>query len=290
MNRVLVIGSATIDEQVRNNGRSALQLGGVVTYGAITFKKEGIDPIAVCNLGGKFKNAIRKMFEGFGIRLHSGKTEEMTYFKNRLLPDGERQQKLLSMAQPVGESLVRPVLDGVKHVHLGPVHANDFTQGVLDAVCETPRTLTLDVQGYLRSTEIGRVISKVSPGLANALRVASIIKADQLEMNTILDFYGITLDRLLHNFQVDEAIVTCSKEGGHVVSGVGSKVEYSASRIRRLVDTTGSGDVFFASYLTARIYRGLSIQTACNFAADIVAKQISGEYILPSDLYLEGVR
>ncbi len=49
MRHVLVVGSATIDV-IEQSGAAALKMGGVVTYGGITFRKHGLATTALCNI------------------------------------------------------------------------------------------------------------------------------------------------------------------------------------------------------------------------------------------------
>jgi hypothetical protein len=50
----------------------------------------------------------------------------------------------------------------------------------------------------------------------------------------------------------------------------------------------GAGDVFFASYLAAHLYRKLDIDLAATFAAGVAAKQVRGRHLAPGLLDLGG--
>ncbi len=287
MERVTVVGSITIDEQVRNGKFPIHQIGGVGTYSTITYIREGIDAVTVCNLGGSYQHIARDILTKLGVNFYSGKTEEMTYFKNRIFSSGERYQELKNISKPISDSLIRNLLKDSSHIHLGPIHPNDISESVIEILNKESLLVTLDVQGYLRSSKLGEVKGHVAKEVENALKVSKIIKGDHLEIAMILDYYRIDLEQLLRKFDVSEAVVTSGERGGYVFTSSDKKVNYNAVHIEQIVDSTGAGDVFFSAYIVGRIYRGLSISKACNFAAQRAAMQVAGKYIAPMDLEIK---
>ena len=258
-----------------------MQLGGVVTYGAAVFARQGIQTVAVCNLPERFVDAAGAVFRKLGVDLQPGPSDTMTVFRNRLHSDGEREQQLIDMSRPIDADMVRAALDGASptHVHLGPLHGRDMTEAALDVVRERADTVTLDVQGFLRASAIGRVTEQVAPILKMALSASSVVKADRSELSCMLAAYHLTFDRLLMDYDIAEVVVTCSSEGGYVVRKTGERADFRAVRARRLYDTTGAGDVFFSTYLVARIYEDLSVADACKEAARVAAEHVAGDYI-----------
>lgn len=287
MDRIIVIGSITIDEQIRNGNASILQIGGVGTYGAITYKREGLDAITVCNLGGQFQHIAKDTLTKMGVGLSTGVTDELTYFINTVLSTGERYQELRNLSHPISESLVKNLIKDSSHIHLGPIHQNDISQSIITRLNKRSLLVTLDVQGYLRSYKLGKIKSTVAPELDHALNVSKIIKGDHLEIAMIVNHYGINIKQLLRKFNVDEAIVTSAEKGGYVMTISGKRINYDAAHIEKLVDSTGAGDVFFSAYIVGRIYRGLSISKACQLAAQKAAMQVEGKYIIPMDLEIK---
>lgn len=289
MDRIIVIGSVTIDEQIRNGNLPILQIGGVGTYGAITFKREGLDAITACNLGGKFQHIARKILTKMGVSLYSGVTDELTYFENTILPNGERYQELRHFSRPISHSLVKDLIKGSSHIHLGPISQNDISQSVIKIINKRSLLVTLDIQGYLRSHRHGKIESTVAPELELALNVSKIIKGDHLEIGMVAEHYGISIKELLRKFNVTEAVVTSAEKGGYVMTLSGKRTNYDAVHIDELVDSTGAGDVFFSAYIVSRIYRGLSISEACQFAAQKAAMQVEGKYIIPMELEINKI-
>lgn len=286
MTKVVVVGSPTIDEQVRQATASTFQVGGVATYGGACFVKERVDSLVVCNLGGEYSSAARKVFSRLGIKFHAGTTAGMTRFRNVLLEEGHRRQELLYVAEPIEGRLIREVVTLPTHIHLGPVHAHDLSDSALEVVGVMASVVSLDVQGYVRSPGIGLVKAAASDSLVAALRVANYVKAERSELEVVLEHLDSTVSGLMDNHDVAEMIVTAGIDGGTVFQKDGPPVDYMASPVAIPFDTTGAGDVFFAAYLVARLYQEMSIVDACDFAAQRAAMQISGEYVSVSDLAL----
>ena len=309
----LIVGSATVDEQVAPDGVPRLQLGGVVTYAGAAFAQGGLSPIAVCNIGGPWAVAARGLLAKLDIRLCGGHSEAMTSFRNTVGPDGERKQDLVSMARAIDADAIARALEGVErpHVHLGPLHGEDISEAALHAVAARAETVTLDVQGLLRASAIGAVREQAAHVLPHALAVSRVVKAGQEELAALLTALepdagtgdppslklrrtsrgsGIggkrTAERLLQEYDIDELVVTCGSAGGYVVSSHSDKTTFSAAPIERLRDTTGAGDVFFAEYLVARLYEGATVREACERAARVAARHVAGDFIEPKALAL----
>ena len=60
---------------------------------------------------------------------------------------------------------------------------------------------------------------------------------------------------------------------------IGDKIHYDADRLMSVGDPTGTGDVFWASYIIGRFLKQKNISEACTDAAKLVAQQIAGNYI-----------
>jgi sugar/nucleoside kinase (ribokinase family) len=287
MDSVIIVGSATVDEQVVR-GATRAQLGGVVTYAGAAFVSGGVPAIAVCNLGGPWATSVRRIFDALGIRLIAGPSAGMTTFRNEISADGERQQHILNATPSIDGALVRRALRDAPapYVHLGPLHGNDLAQSALQAITTSASLVTLDVQGLLRSTAPGPVRVEVSPSLATCLSAAKVVKADYVELGFMLDALGQSVEGLLEAFEIDELVVTMGSRGGYVATRSGRIVQYAAEPASRLHDTTGAGDVFFAVYLLERVHREATIPEACARAAAVASQHVAGLFIATSQLAL----
>ncbi|NPV05291.1 MAG: hypothetical protein HPY67_11225 [Syntrophaceae bacterium] len=280
---VLVVGSVTIDTIVERR-RTSERLGGVVTYGGLTFQRLGVATAAVTNLAAADKS-ILGIFADEGIAVHAGKSPRTTRFVNESRGD-LREQRMPHAAGPISAAQIEPLLATVRHVHAGPLHPDDIEPRAMALIGESRKIVSLDVQGYLRKAENGRIVPGVSAWLGGALHAAHIIKADEGELGLMLDHFRESLPGFLQRFRVDEAVITHGSRGASVWTRFGEGCHIAAAEVRRPVSTVGAGDVFFAAYLAAHLYRGLDMDLAAGFAAGVAARQVAGKHIAPALLDL----
>ena len=279
MNHVLVIGSATID-RVEQPGISAVKMGGVVTYAGITFRKHGLHTTVVSNIATQDVGLFRILRQQ-DILLFNGVTKTTTMFVNHVDGDG-RWQEMPVRATPINAGQLQYAIRGVDHIHLGPLHPLDLERGLLRLAPKKGIWVTLDVQGYVRRVEKGKVHPGISEDLHEALLACTVINAERTELQVILDAYQMRIDELMNAYKLSEIVVTNGGEGGRVVLMSGEVVSYKAQRVNHVVDTTGAGDVFFAAYLVSRLHQRHSVRVACKHAALVAARQVQGRYI-PED-------
>jgi sugar/nucleoside kinase (ribokinase family) len=282
---VAVVGSVTIDRIIENR-KTSERLGGVATYGGLTFQRLGVETAVVTNIAEAHRGLL-DVLAAEGLAVHAGTSRLTTRFVNRARGDW-REQRLPEAADPITAGQVKPFLSEIRHVHAGPLHPDDIEPQAMALMAESKKLVSLDVQGYLRRMENDRIVPNLSAGLEGALRAAHIIKADEEELTLMLDHFRLSLPGFLQRFRIDEAVITRGSRGASVWTRAGEGYHFGAKTVRRPVSTVGAGDVFFAAYLVAHVYRKLDIDMAAMFAAGIAAKQVSGKHLAPGLLDLSG--
>ncbi len=279
----MIVGSATHDLIV-NGAKRTRKIGGVVTYAGMTFQRLEIQPVVVSNVAQR-DGRIRQLFAENDIPLFSGATAVTTRFVN--IYEGEiRRQKAPSLADPIRLTPIWPFLKSTTHIHLGPLHPDDLHPDCLALLSHFKGKITLDVQGYIRKIRNRRVVPAVSKYLADALRLAHIVKAGSEEMAVIFEKYEMDSRQLQTFFHIDELLVTAGRKGGFVQLANGERIDFKACPVDCEVDATGAGDVLFAVYLIKRIYRELSVEASIQFAAQVAADQVAGRFIQYETLLL----
>ncbi len=91
---------------------------------------------------------------------------------------------------------------------------------------------------------------------------------------------------LKKRFNISEIVVTSGEKGGYVLTESGEIVKYKANKGDTIIDTTGAGDVFFAAYLSARLYKKQTIEKSSCYASLIASRHVEGKYISENRLRL----
>ncbi|MEM1270278.1 MAG: PfkB family carbohydrate kinase [Bacteroidota bacterium] len=265
--RVVIAGSATIDEQ-RLSGKPAFRApGGVPLYGGGTFRRLGWEVEAVTRLGAGFP--YRSVYETLGVRLRVEPSADTTTFVNHIALDGIRRQDLLAIAGPI-EAEALAEIDPPDVLLLAPLHGEDLAAEVYTEA-QRHACVALDVQGLTRSSSLGLVRHDTAPAWSAALNAATHVKIAADE-RPIFD-----AARLRSAYGIAELIITNGARGGTVYTDQGI-VRYAPVPVAREHDPTGAGDVFFAAYLAAR-FTGSDVEHAANHAAQTAARQVAGEWL-----------
>jgi len=280
---VVVAGSASIDTIVMK-GRRRRQLGGVVTYGGITFRRHGHATTVVTNVAVQDRTVLRALAEE-GIHTATGRSPATTRFVNFV--DGcQRRQTMPAAARPITAGQLVPLVETAAHVHIGALHPDDIDAAALAALAPADVSISVDLQGYARARRGRHIVAGASPLLPRLLALADYVKADRAELEVVVRACGYALPKLMEAFALREVIVTEGDRGGYVAVRGGRKIRYRARPVHRIMHTVGAGDVFFATYLIHRLHRREDIALSLRRAADLVALQIEGRYIRPETLRL----
>jgi len=283
---IAVIGSTTIDKNIYDN-KNQLKIGGVTTYSGITYRRHGIVTRIVTNVAKQDLPILDKLDQE-QITIQGGPTTQTTQFINIFIGD-QRRQKLPSTASPIKASQIKPLRDAVGCVHLGPLHPLDIESDCINLLKEAKLPVFLDIQGYTRRIENAEVNTEVANQIEASLKISRIVKANESEFESVLQYFGTDLANLLARYNIEEFIVTQGKKGGFVLDDKNSQVRFNAVPVQSPGDPTGAGDIFFAAYIIGRFMKKLDISNACAYAADLTALQISGNYITEDLLGLSAV-
>ena len=283
---IAVIGSTTIDKNIYDN-KSQLKIGGVTTYSGITYRRHGIVTRIATNVAEQ-NSPILEMLDQEQITIQNGPTTHTTQFINIFIGD-QRRQKLPFTASPIKANQIKGLLDAIGCVHLGPLHPLDIESGCLRLLEEAKLPVFLDVQGYTRRIEDAEVFTGVATQIESSLKISRIVKANESEFESVLQYLDTDPARLLDRYNIEEFIVTQGAKGGFVLNHKNSEVRFDAVPVQSPGDPTGAGDIFFAAYIVGRFMKNMPISNACNYAADLTALQISGNYITDDFLGLSAV-
>ena len=284
LKKIGIVGSTTIDKIVTGKG-SYFKLGGVTTYAGITYCRNGIPGFIVSNLADRDLNILNKL-KTEKLYVFRGASDRSTYFVNHTRGH-RRYQELPQKARPIAIDQIQAIIDRVNALHLGPLHPRDIDPAAFSWLHKLKLPIFLDVQGFTRRVENNKVYPFVSHHLSDAMQSAQVIKANEGEYQSILEFYQQNIVELMIRFKIEETVVTSGGKGGYVHTQDGKTFKYAAESVESPADLTGAGDVFFAAYITSRFLKQMNISEACRYAAEIAARQVAGKFISANQLGLE---
>jgi sugar/nucleoside kinase (ribokinase family) len=282
--KIGVVGSTTIDKIVTSD-RVYLKLGGVTTYAGITYGRNSVPAVIVSNLAGRDFKIIKKL-KAEKLNVFKGLTDQTTHFINHT-QGPRRYQELTQKARPIAIGQIQAIIDKVNALHLGPLHPHDIDAAAFSWMHQLELPIFLDVQGFTRRVENHKVYPSVSHHLSDALKSAQVIKANEDEYQSILEFYQHNIVELMIRFKIEESVVTSGGKGGFVATQDGKIFKYAPESVESQADSTGAGDVFFAAYIISRYLKKKKMSEACRYAAQIAARQVEGKFISASQLGLE---
>jgi len=181
-----------------------------------------------------------------------------------------RTQYVSQQADAFTEETILPLT--AKIFHLGPLLSADISLTLIKTLAQKG-LVSLDVQGYLRTVEAGKVLKADWAEKVKALAYVSILKADETELRTLTDIDDVRKGaEIVAGWGVKEVVITNGSSGSQIYSG-GHFYTIPAFPPQQLVDATGCGDTYMAGYLYQRI-KGADEQHAGRFAAALATRKL----------------
>jgi sugar/nucleoside kinase (ribokinase family) len=242
----MVCGNPTIDE-LADHGRIAEKPGGTALFASGAAAYLGARVGILGNIGEDYPEHVLRRLRARHLDISLLKKTEgsSTRFQITNL-NGRRSLRLLAAGPPITVLRRQPVVQGV---HLGPVF-NEISRSTVKTLRSRCEFLSLDVQGFIRTTSGSRMIRTVRRNLDAILRKCNMVQAsiDEARIQTGQHDPETILGRFL-DLKVQYAIVTMGRQGSWLGTPMG-KSHVPAFPDRHVRDPTGAGDVFAGSWLS----------------------------------------
>lgn len=261
---LVVIGPATKDLVVIA-GEEHHEVGGATYFQSFVFEEFYDDYLAIVNCSDE------KIMEEFpnsnNVRLI---LKDDTHFFINYYPDKDNldvRQQLSNFARiPIYPDDLKEILpEKIDGFVLNPLNRHDFPLETVEFLKSFNVPVFFSIQGFLRVPDVevnGNFTIKLDRfgKLDSILQGASSIFLDEAEASIIGD-----------GCDVDEMVITNGSHGSRIVGE--NEIKIDAVKCDNVVDTTGCGDTFMASYISQKLLLK-SPEIAGNFASFIASEKI----------------
>ena len=248
--KVLVIGPITRDIVIAPAG-SFVAVGGTAYYSSLAIRRLGGEVAVLTKLNLDRDRELLKKLEHNGIKVvaYNSSTE---IFENKYLSNGRRVQRVMSTIEPFSLDEILETIDKLKPdlVYFGPLLKDEMpVEHYSEIRKQFDGNLVLDIQGHLRALSSNQVIP-YKPTKLDFLKNFDTVKLSKEEFDTLFDNQEMGLKELSN--LVSEIVLTLGKNGSLIYAN-SKKYNIPPLKIRKEVDSTGCGDVYFATYVYARL-------------------------------------
>ncbi|MDI6826546.1 MAG: PfkB family carbohydrate kinase [Candidatus Aenigmarchaeota archaeon] len=236
--KFLVIGNITKDI-IRTRKEERYAFGGIASYGSITAAKLGCETHVLSRGNDELIEWIKNL-KSHGINVELQESEDVTCFVNDYT-EGERKQYVLSDAGKINHKH----FGKVDVTLLGPVF-NEITLECVKKARKDCKILSLDVQGFVRTTKKREVMKKFWNESEEFLKYIDLLKVGKDEISSVskeCDYEKVCEE--LRSLGVKVVELTLG-ENGSIIAG--EEIHRIPAYKTILVDKTGSGDVFASAF------------------------------------------
>ncbi len=259
---VCIIGHITKDILRIKNEKKEMP-GGVAYYFSIALKNLGSKVSLITKVARKDKDLFNNLIRN-DIPIFYKDSQKTTTFENIYSEDLDiRIQKVKCVAQPFVSKDIPDI--SARIFHFGPLTKEDIPLEMLKLVSKKAK-VSLDIQGFLRKIEKGKVESVDWEEKEEALTYVNILKTDETEAKILSGEDNIrNAAEKLSAYSIDEIIITLGSKGSLIYSK-GNFYSIPSFPPKKIVDATGCGDTYMAAYIYQRL-KSSNIEKSGKFAA-----------------------
>ncbi len=267
---ICCIGHITLDK-VATAKSVVYMAGGTSFYFSNAMGRLNLNYMLVTSLAQKEIHFADKLRNN-GIEVDLTLSAHTVYFENIYSGNQDkRRQRVLQKGDPFTVAQLSNI--NAKVYHLGPLLADDIPVECIKNLSERG-TVSLDVQGYLRTVKDKKVCAVDWAEKKEALRYVHILKASRTELEVLTAQKDVRKGaKMLNEWGVKEVLVTLGSMGS-VIYKDGFFYNIPAYRpVTDVVDATGCGDTYMTGYLYQWI-KGAGAKEAGEFAAAMATLKI----------------
>jgi len=272
------IGHISVD-MVTRGGEMRKAMGGTVVYGSVAATKHGYKSSIISKVGRDFPDEYLIYLSRLGIDISGIKVSNKPTTKFKLVyENSERKLYLLSKCEDISSfDLTSRFIEG--HVVLiGPL-IGEISLDAIKYISTKAELAALDIQGFVRKVNPDKSIT-LQP-MENALTAIGLVDIVHAELSEAETLVGTNNPEKAGKNLVEAgtkiALVTMGENGAYIVTREES-FYVPAAKPSRVVDLTGSGDVF-TTVFTLEYHKTRNLKRAAAMAAAAVSFLIEKEGI-----------
>lgn len=287
MHDICVIGHIT-QEVVRIGGRpDRYMLGGAAHYAGVALARLGLDTAVLTKTAPADAASVLLPMREAGVTAYARDGGHTTYFENTYPRDDldRRTQRVVAVADPFAPADLEGI--SAQAIHLGPLTPDEMPVSFLAAVSQLGVRVSLDVQGFVRAINDGKIEAGPWVEAREGLYHADIVKADIAEARVLTGRRDPDdAARAIADMGPSEVILTDGSAGSRILAH-GRFHQIPAYPPHPALDPTGCGDTYMAGYLFSRGQSG-DVERAGRFGAALAALKL--QHNGPADASEDEVR
>jgi len=272
------IGHVSVDTVIRG-GEMRKAMGGTVVYGSVAATKHGYKSSIVSKVGRDFPDEYLIYLSRLGIDISGIKFSDKPTTKFKLVyQDSERNLYLMSKCEDISSFDLTPRFIEEQIVLIGPL-IGEVSLDAVEYISKKAELTALDIQGFVRKVNPDKSIT-LQP-MENALTAVGLVDIVHAELSEAEILVGTDdpekAGKNLIEAGAKIALVTMGEDGAYVVTRDES-FYVPAAKPSRIVDLTGSGDVY-TTVFTLEYHKTRNLKRAAAMAAAAVSFLVEKEGI-----------
>jgi sugar/nucleoside kinase (ribokinase family) len=265
---IAFVGHFTKDTVVTPQGTTVYR-GGAFYYGCHVTRRMGLKTAVVTRLAQEDWGVVEEL-AGMGVTVFATRTPESTNLQ-LLYPTANLDERTINAVGFAGAFTPEEVASvQAKTYHIGASIRGEVPRAVVAALAAKGGRLSLDVQGYIRVNDNGKLTYAPWEEMASILRLVNVLKVDGTEAEFLTGEKDVRqAAQMLASHGPQEVVLT--QNAGVLVFAENQFYE-QPWKVREIKGRTGRGDTCISAYLAKRLTAGP--EEATRFTAALTGRKL----------------